>query len=94
MRHTPSIPTESGSYPVQLARTIVLLLGEALYHSRRLRAERTLLRYRDTIARAKSDIPHEMVGSTPVKLPRQISSRSQISPQRKNLIRSHERVGT
>lgn len=42
------------------------ILGRLVAHlhcCRRIKAERTLLRYRDTIERARCDIRHELVGS-------------------------------
>ena len=57
MRHAPLIPPEFGS---DRPNNIFGLLGYGLYHSRRMRAERTLLRYAEKIAQARRNISREL----------------------------------
>jgi hypothetical protein len=60
MRHAPIVANEVNPGPVRAKKSIFALLVEALYHSRHLRAERTLRRYRDVIGRAQFTILREL----------------------------------
>jgi hypothetical protein len=60
MKHAPIIAAEFMSHPPRAKRGIFALLVEALYHSRRVRAERTLRRYRDVVGRAQLGILREL----------------------------------
>ena len=65
MRRVPSIATKFVSIrPVSSARrnkkSIFAIILDALHHSRRLQAQRTLRRYRDLIDRAEHRIAAEL----------------------------------
>ena len=60
MRHAPIIGSEVISGQLRDKKSIFALFTEALYHSRHIRAERTLRRYREVIGRAQIAILCEL----------------------------------
>lgn len=69
MRYAPSIATkislrESSPSLLRTTKTILVTIVDALHHSRRLQAERVLLRYRDLIDQAKHSIVSELNASS------------------------------
>jgi hypothetical protein len=60
MRHSPIVGTEIISRTRLVKRGFFALVFEALYNSRRVRAERTLRRYRDVIGQARIGILREL----------------------------------
>ena len=60
MRHAPIIASDVISSPLRAKKSVFALFIEALYHSRHLRAERTLRRYRDVIGLAQFAILREL----------------------------------
>ena len=59
MRQAPFMATELTSHEIAVGRQIFAAIFEALHHSRRLQAARTLRQYRHLIDRAERDILRE-----------------------------------
>ncbi|WP_291564136.1 hypothetical protein [Bradyrhizobium sp.] len=64
MRHAPFIATRFASFETEreqskARKSIFRIVVEALHHSRRLQAERTIRQYRHLVHKAESNIPCE-----------------------------------
>ena len=94
MRCAPPIATrfvsfETGSELPKKRRSIFRIIFEALHHSRRLKADRTLYRYRHLIQKAESSILRELNKRSEAKGP--IDGREMVSPPQRSAMTPRRR---